>query len=224
VGVVVTFIDVTSLTHAEVRQRTLIAELQHRTRNLLAIVQAIARQTLGKGGSLDAFTSRLATLGRVQALLSGALDEQIDLGDIVRLELGAVGASVGGRVTLGGPRVPLGFELIQTFGLVLHELATNAVKHGALKDAQGRLDVAWQIARDEDGGPFLILDWRESGVTLMPDNSRKGFGSELIERALAFTPRAKTALSFGADGILCHIKIPLPVGESDRQDRQGGRS
>jgi two-component system CheB/CheR fusion protein len=217
-GVVVTFIDVTSLTHAEMRQRTLIAELQHRTRNLLAIVQAIARQTLGKGGSLDAFSSRLATLGRVQALLSGAMDEQIDLGEIVRMELGAVGASLDGKTTLSGPRVPLGLELIQTFGLVLHELATNAVKYGALKDGQGRLEVVWRVTRNEDGGPFLILDWRESGVTSMPDSSRKGFGSELIERALAFTLKAKTELSFGDDGVFCHIKIPLPAGEPDRQD------
>jgi two-component system CheB/CheR fusion protein len=150
-GVVVTFIDVTIVTRAEARQRVLIAELQHRTRNLLAIIQSIAQQTLGKGGSLASYVTRLQALGRVQSLVGGAMDDRIDLGDIVHLELQAIGPGVEGEVSISGPPVSLGFELVQSFGLALHELATNAVKHGALSVESGRLDVSWDLNRDRDG-------------------------------------------------------------------------
>ena len=152
----------------------LIAELQHRTRNLLGIVQSVAQQTLGKGGSLEAFSIRLSALGRAQGLLGGATDDQIGLGDIVRLELEAVGAPTEGKVVISGPPVSLGFELIQTFGLALHELATNAAKYGALKEESGHLQIDWSVARDAVNASVLILDWRESGVGLIPEYIAKG--------------------------------------------------
>ncbi|MET4022691.1 CheR family methyltransferase [Bradyrhizobium sp. S3.2.12] len=208
-GVVVTFIDVTSLTHSEARQRVLIAELQHRTRNLLSIVQALAQQTLGNGGSLQEFSTRLAALGRVQSLVTKASDDQLDLGDIIRSELQAVGAA-DNKVSVSGPAVPLGFELVQMIGLALHELTTNAVKHGALKDGQGRLDVSWRVQRNGRSAPNLLLTWKESGVPKLSKTAQKGFGRNLIERALAHTSGAKTEFRFGEDGISCQIEMPLP--------------
>jgi two-component system CheB/CheR fusion protein len=218
-GVVVTFVDVTGVTRAERRQRVLIAELQHRTRNLLAVVQSLAQQTLGKGGSLESFFARLGALGRVQGLVGGAMDDQIDVGDIVRLELKAISAA-DRSVSISGPKVALGLELIQTFALAMHELATNAVKHGALKVETGRIAIAWDLQR-LDGQSCLILTWRESGVADMPKAPQKGFGRQLVERALAFTLRAKSELVFGADGIACRLEIPLPA-ETDRQPPSGG--
>jgi two-component system, chemotaxis family, CheB/CheR fusion protein len=206
-GVVVTFVDITNLVRADSRQRVLIAELQHRTRNLLGIVQSVAQQTLGKGGSLEAFSIRLSALGRVQGLLGGAMDDHIDLGDIVRLELEAVGAPTEGKVIISGPPVSLGFELIQTFGLALHELATNAAKYGALKEERGHLQIEWSVGQD----------WRESGVGVIAETSRKGFGLELIKRALPFTLRAKVEHSFGADGVFCHIELPLTPRRSSNE-------
>ena len=158
-GVVVTFVDVTSLTRSEARQRVLIAELQHRTRNLLALVQSLARRTLGKGGSLEGFSTRLAALGRVQSLVGGAMDDHIDLGDIIRLELQAV-AAPDAKVSVSGPPVALGFELVQTFGLAIHELATNAVKHGALGDGPGHLEISWDVQRPGTGDPALKMLWQ----------------------------------------------------------------
>lgn len=208
-GVVVTFIDVTGLTRSEVRQGLLIAELQHRTRNLLAVVQSLAQQTLGKGGPLEGFTTRLAALSRVQSLVSGSMDDQIDLGDIIRLELQAVGAP-DSKISVAGPPVPLGFELVQTFGLALHELVTNAVKHGALRDGPGRLDIAWNVRRNGQEHAVLMLDWKETGVADFRKPVRRGFGQELIEQALAFTLRARTEMIFGDEGIACQIELPLP--------------
>jgi two-component system CheB/CheR fusion protein len=209
-GVVVTFVDVTSLTRSEARQRLLIAELQHRTRNLLAVVQSLAQQTLGKGGSLEGFSTRLAALSRVQSLVGGAMDDHIDLGDIIRLELQAVGAS-DAKTSVSGPPVALGFELVQTFGLALHELATNAVKHGALRDGPGNLSVSWDVRHNGQGIPALVLDWQETWAARFPKPDRRGFGTELIEKALAFTLRAKTELVFGDDGVACRIELPLPL-------------
>ena len=209
-GVVVTFVDVTSLARAESRQRVLIAELQHRTRNLLSIVQSIAQQTLGNGGSLDSFTERLGALGRVQRLVGGAMDDHIDLADIVKMELGALGSHVRGKVKVDGPQVMLGFEPVQTFGLAIHELATNAVKHGALKGDAGQLSISWSVRPAGDDGALLMLEWKETDVADMPKPTRTGFGRELIERALAFTLRASTKMMFEKDGVVCTIEMPIP--------------
>ncbi|HEX4480999.1 MAG TPA: CheR family methyltransferase [Rudaea sp.] len=208
-GVVVTFIDITTLALAEARQRVLIGELQHRTRNLLAIVQSIAQQTLGKGSSLQSFNDRLAALGRVQSLVGGAMDDHIDLTDIVKTELNAVGAPARGKATVSGPRVLLGFESVQTLCLAIHELTTNAVKHGALKSEAGKLSVTWSVQSRGDLGTMLKLEWKETGMPSMPMRTRTGFGSELIEHALAFTLRATTALRFEDDGIVCTIEMPI---------------
>jgi two-component system, chemotaxis family, CheB/CheR fusion protein len=219
-GVVVTFIDVTTLTQSEERQRVLIGELQHRTRNLLAVVQSLVVQTLGKGGSIEGFTTRLQALGRVQGLIGEALEEHIDLGDVVRAELHAVGAP-DKKLSISGPPVALGFELVQTLGLVLHELATNALKYGALKEPHGRLGVSWTVRSDQDVDT-LSLEWQESGVPNLTAPSRRGFGSELIEKAMRYTLQAKTELNFGGDGVVCRIELPTTPGAGrSREDNDG---
>ncbi len=210
-GAAVTFVDVTGLTRAERRLRVLVAELQHRARNLLGVVQAIMRQTIGKGGPTAAFEERLLALGRVQGLISHAYAETAELGAILRLELQAHGAAEDGRVTLDGPAVPLPLECVQAVALVLHELATNAMKYGALRVEGGRLSVRWRRSGDTADNDTLILDWCESGVPLPPDAGRgSGFGRQLIQRSLAMTMRARTDLAFGPDGVTCRIEMPVP--------------
>jgi two-component system, chemotaxis family, CheB/CheR fusion protein len=132
------------------------------------------------------------------------------LSDMLRLEFDALGVADSHRIAVDGPSVPLGFRNIQTIALVLHELATNAVKYGALKDDEARLDVKWKIQPGASGAASLVIDWVESGLRTAPDATRTGFGRQLIEKALKFTLHATTELSFKADGISCHIEIPLP--------------
>ncbi|CAM2195922.1 two-component system, chemotaxis family, CheB/CheR fusion protein [Paraburkholderia kururiensis] len=208
-GVVVSFVDVTGMVHAEERQTMLIGELQHRTRNLLSVVQSIAQQTFDAGEALATFLDRLAALGRLQGLLGEAQGELVDLTDIVRLEFETLGVSDGGQLSVAGPPVPLGFSGVQTVALVLHELATNAVKYGALKEPDAKLEIRWGLEERDARGTCLVLDWKESGVSVAPDSSKQGFGRKLIEKALTFTLRAKTDLVFNRDGIACHIEIPL---------------
>ena len=219
-GVVVTFINVTNLTIAEAQQRLLIAELQHRTRNLLAVVQSIARRTLARGDTLDSFSNRLGALGRVQGLIAHSASEQVDLRDIIRLELQAHGFEVGDKITVSGPPTALSPETVQTLSLVLHELATNAVKHGALKMKQGTVDITWSLTEADHSPPVLTLDWHEHGVRMPQEVPKRGYGRELIEKALTFTLNATTDLGFGGDGISCCIRIPLASHETNTQDER----
>ena len=148
-------------------------------------------------------------------MIGDASDDRIDLAEIIRLELQPHRHGQDGRVTLAGPPVPLDGDRIQTLALALHELATNAVKHGALRGQGGRLEVGWSVTPE---GRLLILDWRESGVTMPPDTYRRGFGRKLIERALTFTLQAKTELIFGVDGVSCRIELPLQPAATEPPD------
>ncbi len=204
--------DVHDMRCLQDRQQILLSELQHRTRNLLALVQAIARQTVKSSTSLADFShqfeSRLHALSRVQGLLARTDHGPVDLQQIVRAELEAHGP--GDAADIGGPSVELAPNAAQALALALHELATNAVKYGALSQP-GKLAVKWRL-RQEDGDAHVILNWRETGVT-MPDPAgegrRKGYGRELIERALPYQLNAITNLEFTSDGVRCTVELPL---------------
>lgn len=221
-----TMTDVHDLRTLHDRQQVLMAELQHRTRNLLAITQAIATQTLRKSQTLTEFQlefeNRLRALSRVQMLMSSADYKNIDLGELLKGELSAHdGNSIpGGRVQIDGPSVALPAAAAQALGLALHELATNAAKYGALAQADSRLRVTWcleeRVLEDGTTGCTLNLDWREAGVRMtQPDSRRYGYGTELIERALPYQLGARTRLAFGPDGVHCHIGVDLmPAGDT----------
>jgi PAS domain S-box-containing protein len=211
-----TMTDIHDLRGLKDRQQVLLAELQHRTRNLLAVVQSIASQTIHKSDSFAAFgvefEGRLRALSRVQSLLAQSDHQDIDLRDLLEAELiahgdGAIGS---GKITMDGPRVALPAISAQAMGLAVHELATNAVKYGALTQAAGRLAVRWK-RKAEGNQHHISLEWLESGV-VMPDKTapkRKGYGTELIERALPYQLKARTRLEFGEDGVRCVIVVPV---------------
>ena len=213
-GVVVTFADITANKRAQQTREVLIDELQHRTRNLLALVQAISNTTLASAASLDdyaaEFDKRLQALSRVQGLLSGRDD--VTLTEIVRAELAAVGVTPGGeRVVIAGPPVALPYQTMQLLALALHELSTNALKHGALNGAGGRLNVTWQVL-DRTGKPHLELSWVESGGAVdeqAAGSSGHGFGRELLEKAVPFQLGATTRFELLNDGMRWWLDMPL---------------
>ena len=209
-----TMTDVHDLRGLQERQKVLMAELQHRTRNLLAMTQSIATQTLRRSDSLGEFerefAHRLAALSRVQGLITGVDYRNVDLRDLLTAELQAhEGKHLDtGRIRLDGPALPLPAAAAQALGLALHELATNAVKYGALARDNGGLAVTWQI--DKHGSErIIVLSWKETGVSLSGTPERSGYGRELIERALPYQLGAETRLDFEPDGVHCTIAVPL---------------
>ena len=202
--------DIDDLKRLQGQQQVLVAELQHRTRNLLAVVRNVARRSIGPSPERDEYDARLATLGRVQGFLSRSPDYTVPLADLVGAELAATGDGDAGKVTVAGPAIELPGEGVQAVALALHELVTNAVKYGALAQAAGRLSVTWRVDGGDGAGPCLVIEWRESEVA-MPGGgppTRRGYGSELITRALPYQLQAETALEFAPDGVRCRISLP----------------
>ena len=216
--------DVTERRRMQARQAVLMAELQHRTRNLLAVVGAIAERTLGPNPALAEYSARLAALGRVQGLLSDSKqDWSVPVAEIVRTELDAHGVKLDGRARVEGPAVELSGDQVQVVALALHELATNALKYGALAQASGRLSVIWHVEEGDDDAR-LVIDWHESGVS-MPGGppAQRGYGTELITVALPYQLDAETALEFAPDGVRCRIVLPVgTVRDEASPDEAGG--
>jgi PAS domain S-box-containing protein len=217
-----TMTDIHQLRGLQDRQGVLVAELQHRTRNLLAVVQSVASQTARKSASLAAFRtefeSRLRALSRVQGLISRVDYQDVDLHKLIDMELSAHTGSVqqSDKIVVQGPPAALPASAAQVLALAVHELATNAVKYGALVQPSGRLTVTWEIT-EERGEPRAALQWRESGVPMEEGGrKRKGYGSELIENALPYQLEAETELNYGPDGVICSIVVPVSVGGGDR--------
>jgi two-component sensor histidine kinase len=210
--------DALERARAEEHLRVVVAELQHRTRNLLAVVRSIANQTVASSDSLDVFRAkfedRLGALARVQGLLSRSDQEPITIEMIVRMELAALGAEEAlNRMRLSGPDVPLHNSMVQTLSLALHELATNARKYGALSNERGRLLVEWRVIKFEHGEKRLTLDWTETWVATSPPSPdsevRHGYGRELIERVLPHSLGAITRYELNETSVRCTIDVPL---------------
>ena len=213
--------DITEARRHIETQRVLVAELQHRTRNLMAVVQSIAHQTLDSVQSLaefeDRFNRRLEALSRVQSLLSRAENEPITLGELVRMELEVLGSGAfGDRITCAGPETPLHRSAVEMLALAIHELLTNSIKYGALSGATGRLSVTWRI---DNGEPSrcVLLEWTEHDAEHLRDCAapvHSGYGRTLIEEALPYSLSAETKFEFAADGLRCRIRLPLVSSEA----------
>lgn len=222
--------DVQDLRELQERQGVLVAELQHRTRNLLAVVTAVTHKTLEGSASLADFGTRildrLGALSRVNGLLSRLHEgDRISFDELLRTELLGHGINVDGKghpqVRLAGPAgLRLRSSMVQTLALGLHELATNALKYGALSQPEGQLAVTWDVAQNNSGEWRLLVDWRESGVPVsqadpLPGEPpalspfRRGFGRELIESALPYQLKAETTYRLGLQGLHCTIALPL---------------
>ncbi|MBV8915187.1 MAG: PAS domain-containing protein [Acetobacteraceae bacterium] len=214
--------DVHETRELQNQQAVMVAELQHRTRNLIAVVRSLADRTMSGSRSIEdfqeRFRERLAALSRVQGLLSRlAPSERVTVDELIRAELAAMGVveadGRGPQVTLDGPAdVRLLSATVQTLALALHELATNALKHGAFSTPQGRLLVHWRLESDRGGRRKVMrLEWRESGVEVRANTNgpRVGYGRELIEQALPYQLGAETSYEFGPDGVRCTIIAPV---------------
>ena len=198
---------------AQARQNLLLAELQHRVKNVLAVVRSVLSQTLENSTGLDEFAAhiegRINALARTQAVLARTGQGKVDLEELVRNELAAQGGQESSRVRITGPSVPLHEKAAEMLGLALHELTTNAVKYGALATTRGRIAVRWRVKGDRER-PWLALEWQEAGVPVTDiEPGHSGFGRELIEHGLPYDLGAKTSIEFQPGGVRCVIEVPL---------------
>jgi two-component system CheB/CheR fusion protein len=210
-GVVVTLVDVTQIAEAEQRQQVLVSELNHRVKNLLAVVMSIATRTLDGSASPEAF--RKAFLGRMQAMARayGSLSKEgwadASIRTIFNTELDLFGEA---NFTLSGPEVRLQPQTGLSLALVAHELTTNASKYGALSNASGRVEVSW--AMDEN---VLRLTWRERGGPPVSEPDRTGFGFELLHGEIEYRMQGKVDAQYHADGLVVRIDMPMEAGAAD---------
>ena len=199
--------DITARKAAEESQRLLLHELNHRVKNTLATVQSLASQTLRNADSLKdfgtKFVSRLLALSAAHSLLTQGQWEHAPLAELLRNELKPYGEE---RFTIAGEDLQLPPRIVLPLGMVFHELATNAAKHGALSAPGGRVEVRWRV----DERRFLILDWREEGGPTVQKPTTEGFGSRLIERTVRGELAGRYERQFRAGGLLCRIRVPLP--------------
>lgn len=211
IGLTCASVDVTERKEGEAHLRLLLRELTHRSKNLLAVIQAMARQTANHAGSIDTFLaqfgSRLQALAASHDLLVRESWYGASLGELIRSQLSSYldGAVV--QVTIEGPAIALKPEAAQNLGLALHELAINAAKFGALSVPTGRVSITW-TRRESAADNALELDWREKLGPKVKTRRKKGFGSMVIERNLARALDAEVNLDFDPDGLHCRIVIP----------------
>ena len=202
--------DISEQKRAKELQDLLFGELNHRVKNTLATIQAIARQSLLRAASTDDFVSsfngRVQALGRAHDLLVETKMKGAPVRDIIREQV-LLGATVDTRIALDGPFVALDARAAVHLALVLHELATNARKYGALSVPIGRLSITWSM--QAHGGRELLLDWKETGVPRVNVPTARGFGTTLIERTLE-SNGGEASIRYDVSGISCEIRLPLP--------------
>jgi two-component system CheB/CheR fusion protein len=226
IGGVDMLIDISERKEAEHRQQMLINELNHRVKNTLAIVQAIASQSFRNAGSTpqarETFEARLQALAKAHDILTRESWEGAKLAEIVSSVLAAHYSADDGRYVIRGPDIRISPKAAVPLAMALHELATNAAKYGALSNDDGRIDIGWSIHRAGQAPPRLVLRWIESGGPPVTAPTRRGFGSRLIERGLVQDLGGEARIEFPWSGVVCTIDFPVEPAGGEQSDPDGG--
>lgn len=200
-----------AITRAEERQ-LLLAELQRRVRNTLGVVRSIARRSAETATSVEDYAShldgRLNAFARTQSMVTRDPEGGVDLEYLVVEEMLGYNAREGEQLRVSGPLVRFQPKAAETFALAIHELATNAIKYGALSKPAGKVGVSWHLNNSTEP-PELIFAWQERGGPRVEPPQRKGFGTGLLEKTLAFDLKGRTILNYDPSGLDCTITIPL---------------
>ncbi len=211
-GVSAIYRDITERKHWERHQRLLINELNHRVKNTLATVQSIISQTLRNATTAEearsAIETRLIALSRAHDVLTRENWEAANLSEIVFQAVAPYRSHGEDRFHCDGPEVRLSPRMALTLAMALQELATNAVKYGALSNATGEINIVWSVDQGQ-GGSHLRLQWRESGGPPVQAATRRGFGTRLIERGLALELNGKVRIDFAPEGVVCSVDAPI---------------
>ncbi len=204
--------DVTERRRADEQLRLVVDELNHRVKNNLAVVQSIAMQTFRTAGGMaeaqESFIARIAALAHAIDLLTGDASEGRSLREILDRAVRAH-APEAARCEMAGPELELPPRVAHALSLMLHELVTNAIKHGAWSAERGRVAIDWSSRTAARGGRRFHLEWTERDGPAVTPPARKGFGARLIERTLASEMGGKVQLHFDPAGLACVMDVPL---------------
>jgi PAS domain S-box-containing protein len=203
--------DITERRRAEERQRLLLAELDHRVKNVLVRVAAIATETRESSRSMDDFVKtlggRLQSMAAAHSMLSKGRWHGVGIADLIRDQLAPY--ATGANATIQGPNIMLAAATTQAVAMVIHELATNAVKFGALSAPGGRVSIDWSAPSGGNGAAGLTVEWRETSGPPVTKPTELGFGSSLIEELIAHELGGMVDLAFEPGGVCCRMKLPL---------------
>src|SRR5215217_9631760 len=213
-GITGVVLDVTERKRGEERQQLLIRELHHRVKNTLATVQAIVGSTARTASSIDefyqGFVGRIVSLARTHNLLTEDLWQKAALEELVKTELGPYEDEARNRITIEGPHLELPSEAAVPIGMAIHELTTNAAKHGALSTFGGQVEVRWRVEPGEER-PMLHFSWVEHGGPRVSTPTRQGFGTRLLQRVLATQLQADVSMNFLEEGLHFSMQMPIPT-------------
>ncbi len=204
--------DISTEKAAVARQELLVGELNHRVKNSLATIQAMASHTMRSSADMESFKEsfggRLRAMAAAHESIFSAAELQADLATVIRKQLSPYTADSNDRLKLDGLAIPLDPDRVHGLGLIFHELATNAIKHGALSSQTGLISVAWRLETLK-GRQRIHLTWTESGGPTVSPPARTGFGSMLIQTTLQDTLQGSAELKYAAEGMVARMIIPL---------------
>jgi len=204
------YIDVTERRKAEDHKSLLVAELDHRVKNVLACVAAIAQCSRECSGSaeefLDMLNRRINSLANTHALLSRSRWQGVSLGELVRSELAFCAKDMSAHIE--GPELVLAAEATQPVAMVLHELATNAAKYGALSNGHGRVLARWRLSSRGLTGGTLVIEWKETGGPAVVAPAASGYGTSVIRDLIPYELGGAVDYDFAPDGVCCRLEIP----------------
>ncbi len=202
--------DITERKRLEEARRALSLEINHRTKNLLAVVEAVVRQTAARGSPDDfvrRISQRLRALAANQDLLVEGSWRGAEMGALVRAQLAHVDELIGSRVRLDGDRLVVTPAAAQALGMAFHELATNALKYGALSGEEGEVCIAWRMEAVAEE-PELFVSWTESGGPAVVSPGRAGFGTTIIERITGQALGGAVAMTYAPTGLVWQLRAP----------------
>ena len=208
IGGINMLVDISRQRAVQEQQSILVRELDHRIKNNLATIQAIAGTTIRSARSMDdfqeAFSGRVAALSKTHSLLTDNAQQQVPLRQLLNNELEIYEDGDGQRISLSGPDVMLPAHFAVSYGMSIHELTTNALKYGALSALGGMLKVDWTL-----DGSCLNLKWLESNVPIAAPPTRVGFGTQLLRRLLPHQLGARVEMQFEPDGLKAEISAEI---------------
>ncbi len=214
--------DITERKRAEAQVQWLMREVNHRARNILSVVQAMAHQTRTSLGQefVSEFEEWIRGLSASYDLMVNNRWQNVPLAELVRVQLAHFADLPGSRISMRGPEFWITSAAAQTIGMALHELVTNAGKYGALSAGAGRVDIAWRLERTDGDRHGFIMEWRESGGPAVAAPARHGFGWTVLSQMTKMLLGADVALEFAPTGVVWSLACPADRVRESEEPRQ----